>query len=118
MEQTRVTVHSQILLLNQIHGQFDYHVYVSDVALLEFCCTAPPLTLSDHRSVLVSLSWSHSPVRKHRRLVWRYSAADYDAPSDGLNCPCAFLHYLHLRYQPALVSVDGSVPQSNVQAHP
>ena len=56
-EPTRVTDNSATLI---------DHVYVSDVALLESCCSAPPLASSDHRSVLVSLSWSQAPVRKHR----------------------------------------------------
>ena len=59
------------------------HVYASDVALLESCCSAP-LASSDHRSVLVSLSWSQTPVRKHHHLVWSYSADDYEAANDEL----------------------------------
>ncbi len=60
------------------------HVYVSNIALLRSCCTVPPLASSDHRSVLVSLTWTQALVRKVRRLVWKYSAADYEGASNEL----------------------------------
>ena len=74
-EPTRVTARTATLI---------DHVYVSDVSLVESCGTSCPLSSSDHRSIKLSLAWAQAPVRKQRRLIWRYGAADFEAAKDEL----------------------------------
>ena len=61
------------------------HVYLTDPSLLSSCSTCPPLGNSDHRSILLSLTWSKCPPQKIRRLIWNYSRADWNTICDELD---------------------------------
>ena len=55
-------------------------VFISNSSFLSFCQTIPPLSTSDHLGLLIGLKMKFSPekVRSQKRVVWRYSSADWD----------------------------------------
>ena len=58
-------------------------VFVSNPSLVNECSSIPPLSISDHLSILLDLKKKLKPSDKCQgRLIWRYSHADWEKACD------------------------------------